>query len=399
MALAEANRTSRIHSAPRHRAANGFVRAGANVLDACGRVCRPWLRALAGLLKGRKSEASLLSIPFLCALALAAAGAAAMVVVPMVTRHVVIVEDGAAMHVTVANQSVEALMARYGIELGAHDALSAPPHADLHNGMILSVEHAKPLLLRDGNTTTLLYSTSDTVQDVLAEENVVLSELDQISPALSSNITANMSIDITRVTHAQEVLQEQIPFTETVSQSASLARGVKKVQTAGQNGEKSVTQRVVYKNGVEVARYPIAETIVKEPVNQVVLEGTRVQSAASNRPNALAASAKTDSAAANAASAGMINGVSYARVISGSATAYTHTGNNTATGAKPGVGTIAVDPRVIPLGTRLYIPGYGFGVAADTGGSIKGNKVDVFFNSRQECINWGRRNVQIYILN
>lgn len=72
-------------------------------------------------------------------------------------------------------------------------------------------------------------------------------------------------------------------------------------------------------------------------------------------------------------------------------TAYTFTGNNTATGVPPRVGLVAVDPRVIPLGSRLRIEGYGEAVAADTGGDIKGNRIDVFLNSRKECIDWGRR--------
>ena len=71
---------------------------------------------------------------------------------------------------------------------------------------------------------------------------------------------------------------------------------------------------------------------------------------------------------------------------------------NTATGARAGYGVIAVDPRVIPLGTKLYIPGYGYGVAADTGGAIKGNKIDVCFDTVAECIAWGRRTVTITIL-
>ena len=81
-----------------------------------------------------------------------------------------------------------------------------------------------------------------------------------------------------------------------------------------------------------------------------------------------------------------------------SATAYTHTGNRTATGTVARVGIIAVDPRVIPLGTRVYVEGYGYATAEDTGGAIKGNRIDIFLNSNAECVNWGRRSVKVYIL-
>lgn len=78
-------------------------------------------------------------------------------------------------------------------------------------------------------------------------------------------------------------------------------------------------------------------------------------------------------------------------------TAYCY-GSRTATGTRPRKGTIAVDPRVIPLGTKLFIPGYGYGIAEDTGGAVKGNFIDVYFPSRQAALNWGRRTVKIKIV-
>lgn len=80
------------------------------------------------------------------------------------------------------------------------------------------------------------------------------------------------------------------------------------------------------------------------------------------------------------------------------ATAYTHTGNPTFTGVMPQRGTIAVDPNVIALGQEVYVEGYGYAIAQDTGGAIRGNKIDVFKDTREEAINWGRRTVKVYIL-
>lgn len=80
------------------------------------------------------------------------------------------------------------------------------------------------------------------------------------------------------------------------------------------------------------------------------------------------------------------------------ATAYTHTGYRTATGTWPSRGTIAVDPKVIPLGTRLYVDGYGEGVAVDTGGLIKGARIDVFMETKDEAILWGKRPVEVRII-
>lgn len=87
-----------------------------------------------------------------------------------------------------------------------------------------------------------------------------------------------------------------------------------------------------------------------------------------------------------------------------SATAYTaSTGSLTASGKKVernpnGISTVAVDPRIIPIGTYLYIEGYGYAIAADTGSAIKGKKIDVYFKSSSECYTWGRKNVKVRIL-
>jgi 3D (Asp-Asp-Asp) domain-containing protein len=80
------------------------------------------------------------------------------------------------------------------------------------------------------------------------------------------------------------------------------------------------------------------------------------------------------------------------------ASAYTYTGFHTATGLNPEVGMVAVDPSVIPMGTRLYIEGYGYARAADTGGAIKGDKIDLFMEEYSQCMGWGRRTVKVYIL-
>ena len=80
------------------------------------------------------------------------------------------------------------------------------------------------------------------------------------------------------------------------------------------------------------------------------------------------------------------------------ATAYTWTGYRTATGTWPSRGTVAVDPEVIPLGTKLYVEGYGPAVAADTGGDIKGQRVDLYMDSYEEAIQFGRRQVLVEVL-
>jgi 3D (Asp-Asp-Asp) domain-containing protein len=134
-----------------------------------------------------------------------------------------------------------------------------------------------------------------------------------------------------------------------------------------------------------VSRKLLKESTLKEKRDQVVAVGTKT--------------------VAQTVSRGSNGNVS--REFTVSSTAYTANCNGcsgiTATGynlkANPGAKIIAVDPRVIPLGTKVYVEGYGYAIAADTGSAIKGNKIDVFFSSQSAAYRWGRKNVKIKILN
>lgn len=147
---------------------------------------------------------------------------------------------------------------------------------------------------------------------------------------------------------------------------------------------------------------------VKETANNSV-------QAAKNKIESLKAeeAKKAEEAAKNnsANSSGTLNNTSssqpssdgkYKKTLSMEATAYSG-GTLTAMGLKPvrdpgGISTIAVDPSVIPLGSKVYIPGYGYAIASDTGGVIKGNIIDLYMNSHDECTSWGRRQVTLHIV-
>lgn len=144
----------------------------------------------------------------------------------------------------------------------------------------------------------------------------------------------------------------------------------------GVPGKAIDTTRIVYHNGMEVQRFVVSTQLVDAPALPTVVQ----------QP------------AAGAVSRGGAAPVNYRKVFRMTATAYTHTGNNTATGVYPRLGTVAVDPRVIPLGSKLYVEGYGYGRAEDTGGAIKGQRIDVFLDTNRECIQWGRRPVTVYLL-
>ena len=140
---------------------------------------------------------------------------------------------------------------------------------------------------------------------------------------------------------------------------------------------------MTYSDGEEINRVLLSTERVREPEERVVGVGP-----ADSTGTATMAMATTDDGAS----------FYYKNSFTVEATAYTWTGNTTATGTWPKVGTIAVDPDVIPLGTRVYVSGYGFAVAEDTGGAINNYIIDLYMDTYEECIQWGRRQTTIYIL-
>lgn len=134
-----------------------------------------------------------------------------------------------------------------------------------------------------------------------------------------------------------------------------------------------------------------------------VTSGSSSSSSSSSSNSSSTTTTTTTSTTTTTTTTSSSSSSSYLKTLTMNATAYTATGNKTATGVWPsrnasGISTVAVDPNVIPLGSKLYIEGYGYAVAADTGGAISGNKIDLYMNSNSECINFGRQNVTVHIV-
>ena len=166
----------------------------------------------------------------------------------------------------------------------------------------------------------------------------------------------------------------------------SLPPGALRVIAQGSTGEKETIVAFTQRDSGRVQRRIIATRIVRKPHARIIAQGIGEYAA-------FAQMAKFG-----------LQKTSYitASAISMVATAYTAgcygcTGI-TASGYRAGHGIVAVDPRVIPLGTRLYIPGYGLAIAGDTGGAILGNRIDLGFNSLSDALQFGRRSVTVYRL-
>jgi len=216
------------------------------------------------------------------------------------------------------------------------------------------------------------YSFSANVEKVLEEENIALEGRDYL------NITNKDATYYVQVMRRQEYFiteVEEIPFAVEYKNSMNVTKGFTKTVQEGETGLKEVIYKAVIEEGTETYREHHSEVIIKEPQPKIVLQGQRTKAVIASRQP-----------------------IHAEQILAMEASAYTHTGNRTFTGVYPEVGTIAVDPKIIPLGTRLWVEGYGYGVAQDTGKAIKGNKLDVFMETKKECLYWGRRRVRVYVL-
>lgn len=199
----------------------------------------------------------------------------------------------------------------------------------------------------------------------------------------SENLKYVKELNLATISYNEIKIVEEIPYNYVNTYTEDLLEGTEEIKAKGTLGEKETLVSIGYIGEKEVERNILKETIIREPINEVINIGTKKQT---------------------------INGHNYKKSIVMNASAYTagaeSTGKNlgdagygiTATGVQVKPGIVAVDPTVIPLGTKLYVEGYGEALAADTGGSIKGNKIDLYYENLNDAIQFGRRNVTVYVL-
>lgn len=313
------------------------------------------------------------------------------------SRDIKVYDNGKPIQVVTMGASIGQALGQLGISVSKDDYISASMEDELNTDgtNVLMIKRAVPLkLVIDGQTQDIM-SYRDTVSEVVKDNGITMGELDRFEGVKAEDaVTSGMTVRIVRVKEELLAEQESVPYTVVEQPSKTMNSGEKKTINEGENGILEKYYKITYEDGKTVARDYVEEKLVKEPVNKLVEYGT-VQNFKNSRGEL----------------------VRYSKVLKFKATAYTasfaDTGKNpgdwgfgiTYTGLKVREGVIAVDPSVIPLGTKVYVevpgsqPDYGFAIAADTGSAIKGNLIDLYFDTTEQAKNWGRRNVVIYILN
>lgn len=266
----------------------------------------------------------------------------------------------------------------------------------------IEIAYTFPVFVTMGEITKEIEFTGGTVRDALKLAGYNFNEFDFVEPAADTVITDTAYIDYTDIEYVTGSYTEKIPYSTETVYSADKEKGSSAV-TEGSEGVKQVNYTEKFVNGVSAERKITGETVLTAAVNAKKTVGTK--------SNSVTTSASTKAISTLAPSSPIeldANGVpvKYKSKMISRATAYTYTGNNCSTGVAPQPGYIAVNPKVIPYGTKMYIKSadgkyiYGYAVAADTGGFIKKHPtgVDLFMATRSECLSFGVRNVEIYIL-
>lgn len=291
--------------------------------------------------------------------------------------------------------TVKDILNEAGVELADHDSVEPSLESRVDNSGEISIDKAFQVTLKDGEKSTKVWSTSTTVADFLKNENIQLSELDRLESDKEQMLLPKSVVSIVRVEKVTDVVEEPTNFDVKTRTDDSLLKGREKVVREGENGKIRKRFEIVKENGKEVSRKLIREHVVAHPKTKVVSVGSKV---------ALASAAPKSSTVKTSVSRG--NGSESGKLMYMNATAYTAhcTGCSgiTATGinlaANPNLKVIAVDPSVIPLGSKVWVEGYGYAIAGDTGGAIKGNRIDLHVPNDAVAKKFGRRQVKIKVL-
>ena len=283
-------------------------------------------------------------------------------------------------------KTVKDLLNEQNINLSEHDKIEPGLDTTIAENLTISLHEAFQLTLVVGGEKKEVWSTSTTVADFLEKYEVILNKLDRVEPGLEELVTESTLVEVVRVEKVTDVVEEPTDFSVVTRNDSQLNRGTEKVVQQGSQGLVAKHYEVIIENGKEVSRELVKTETMKESLDRIVAVGTK----APQPPKQVSRSNETS-----------------AKEFYVSSTAYTANCNGcsgiTATGinlrANPDMKVIAVDPSVIPLGTRVYVEGYGYAVAGDTGGAIVGNKIDVFFPDKASAYRWGRKRVKIKILN
>lgn len=285
---------------------------------------------------------------------------------------------------------VSELLTELNITVGEHDLIKPSLQSEIKPEMNVTYETAFLVRLNSDGEQHEVWTTSTTVADFLEKESISLGELDRVEPAQDERIANETEVSVIRVEKVTDVVEEEVAFATVTRQDKSLERGKEEVLEQGSKGLVKKHYEVVLENGKEVSRNLVKTDTVKESSDRIVAVGTRqVAKTVSRSQSPVSTSDPSDGKTLT------VTATAYTADCSG-CSGVTSTGINLKNNRSQKV--IAVDPDVIPLGSRVHVEGYGTAIAGDTGSAIQGNRIDVHVPTKADASRWGRKQVTITIL-
>lgn len=318
------------------------------------------------------------------------------------------IQDGdlVVLHTTFATDPLDILL-EAGLPVGEEDIITTQSGPGM--AQITLRRKQTVTVIRQGRKAELT-TYGETVSQLLESAGICLEPTEVPSVSLDSPTRDQMVITLQRMLRMEETFREAIPFRTVYCYDPAMPKGEQRVITPGQEGQCSTTVSVLYIDGKEQERTMLRQTVLQQPVDQVVAVGTYVEREVPGfmppDPGKNTTGRPIIGDSAIVTPDGQV--LTFRRAEIFCATAYHNTDPGcdayTATGTIARVGAIAVDPRVIPYGTRMYIVSndgvyiYGIATAEDCGGSIKGNRIDLYFDTVAECLQFGIRDCTVYFL-
>jgi len=298
---------------------------------------------------------------------------------------VTLVEDGIPFELALAGTTVGEALELAGVPLYPEDDLSPPADTRLRAATRLVLRRATPFVIHDDGASRDARARADTVGEALARAGLPLAGRDYTIPPPDTPLSAHLEVEVVRVVEDILVREVEIPFERVTQADPALPLDEQRVLQPGATGLKSERSRITYENGNETSREVIDEEVLRAPTAEIVAYGTQVVWRTVDTPE---------------------GPKQYWRHLRAYATSYSPARSGTPQSApwygrsRMGLvmrkGIIAVDPRVIPLGMWLYVPGYGLGIAGDTGGGIRNYHIDLGF-ADDDYESWHKQ-VDVYIV-
>lgn len=302
------------------------------------------------------------------------------------------------------SENVEDVLEEQGFDIAETDKINVPTQKEVEDNDDIVITRGKRVTIKVGDYQETVTVTKADAAEALVEAGYIPGEHDRITTN-GDMIDHGDTIELVSISHTDEVTTEKIQRGVDYVDDPSMMQGQEKVVDEGYDGEKEIAHKVTYQDGAEASRETLSENVVLEPKNKVIARGTATPEPKKKKS---AANENVNTRSTVNDNGGYVNGYKYRKKIVMTATAYSTSASEnggystSAMGNSLGFGIVAVDPNVVPLGSKVYVTSadgswtYGVASAEDTGGAIRGNKIDLCFDTN--AYSFGRRSCVVYIL-